>query len=176
MTGQRGQILQALNIENMSVGKNEFTFKIENKDLKQGPCGYMPELLVLRTFPGDKRICVYHNLTVYLKRTLDIRGTIRSILLTSVKPYKAPSRDTFSRWVKEVLSLSGVDTNKFCVGSTRAAATSKAILPGGKLDEVMKAAGWARKSTFQKWYHKPLCKNDLSDSVLKWVWSDHNCC
>ena len=169
VTGQRGQILQALNIDNMSVGKNEFTFKIRNKDLKQGRRGYKPELLILRVFPADKRICVYHYLTVYLKRTLDIRGTNRSILLTTVKPYKAPSRDTFSRWVKEVLNLSGVDTNKFCAGSTRAAATSKAILSGGNLDEVIKAAGWARKSTFQKWYHKPLCKNpnDFSDSVLK---------
>ena len=76
VTGQRGQILQALTIDNMSVGKNAYTFKIENKDVKQGRRGYKPEPLILRTFPADKRLCVYHYLTVYLKRTLDIRGKI----------------------------------------------------------------------------------------------------
>ena len=125
VSGQRGQILQALTIDNMSVGKNAYTFKIENKDVKQGRRGYKPEPLVLSTFPADKRLCVYHYLTVYLKRTLDIRGKNRSILLSSVKPYNPPSRDTFSRWVKQVLNLSGVDTKKFCDGSTRAAATNQ---------------------------------------------------
>ena len=174
VTGQRGQILQALTIDNMSVGKNAYTFKIENKDVKQGWRGYMPEPLILRTFPADKRLCVYHYMTVYLKRTVDIRVKNRSILLIGVKPYNPPSRDTFSRWVKQVLNLSGVDTNKFGAGSTRAAATSKAIASGSNLDEVLKSAGWVKKSTFQKWYSKPICKKSesLSKFVLKWVWID----
>ena len=73
-----------------------------------------------------------------------------------------------SRWVKDVLTKAGVDTAKFGPGSTRAATTSKAQHAGVPLQEILKAGGWSRTSTFQTFYQKPLLPRDrFVDRILQ---------
>ena len=172
-TGQRGQILRALNVERMTISKNSYKFIILNSELKQGRQGYKPDTLVLKAFPADKRLCVHHYLSIYLKRTLDIRGSEKKVILTSRRPYKAATRDTLSRWIKDILQKAGICTDNYAPGSTRAASTSKALAGGGNIDEILKSGGWQRQSTFRKWYLKPVTgdkKCNLSEFWLnKWV-------
>ena len=144
----------ALNVEKMEIGSATITFRLDIKDLKQGRLGYNPETLVLRGYPLDRRLCVYTYVTKYLKRTLDIRGKEKRFILTTMKPYKAASRDTISQWVKRVLKEAGINMNVFKPGNTRAATVSKAASKGARIDDIMKGAGWARESTFTKWYRK----------------------
>ena len=169
-TGQRGQIIRALKVGNMTVSKNSYKFKVENSDLKQGRIGYRPNILELKAYPADKRLCVHNYLTRYLERTLDMRGTTQELILTTQKPYKAASRDTISRWMKEVLRNAGIDTTVFGPGSTRSATTSKALAAGASIDEILQAGGWSRASTFQKFYNRPLVKaksKGLSSYILE---------
>ncbi len=169
VSGQRGQILVAMRTDDMHISSNSFKFVIKNSDIKQGRIGYKPNLLELKKFPSDKRLCVYHYLAMYLKRTMDIRNGVKNIFLTTKKPHVAASRDTLSRWIKETLKLSGIDINIFKPGSTRAASTSKAMKAGATVEEIMKSGGWSRASTFTKWYHKPLkgTQRSLDQFVLK---------
>jgi hypothetical protein len=168
-TGQRPQILKALNVDTMDVSGEKFSFKIKNSQLKQGRLGYKPDLLELKKFDTDKRICVYRYLTAYLKRTLDSRGKEKQLLLTWKKPCHAASQDTMSRWVKETLSLAGIDIKKFKAGSTRAAATSKAKACGGTLEEILRAGGWSQATTFSRWYDRPVRaqRRSLDDIIFK---------
>ena len=166
VTGQRGQIIKALNTDAMEVSSSRFVFYISNKDLKQGRPGYRPEPIKLRAFPGDKRLCVHRYLVVYLERTLENRGKEKSVFLTFSKPYRAATRDTVSRWVKTVLKLAGIDITKYGPGSTRAAAVSKAEQQGAPVDDILKAGGWTRQSTFQKFYKKTVVKEQGIDEYV----------
>ena len=166
VTGQRGQILTALNVEKMDIDATRVKFEIQNKDVKQGRLGYVVEPIILRAYPPDRRLCIYTYLKVYLKRTLHRRGAEKSLFLTVTKPYKRASRDALSRWVKIVLSKAGVDMTKFGPGSTRAASVSKARSRGVTVDEILKKGGWTRESTFQKFYHKKLVKEVQFDKAV----------
>ena len=168
ITGHRGQSLIALNILNMKVNKSNYEFIISNKDLKQGRPGYKPETIKLKAYPVDRRLCVYTYMKAYLDKTENVRGSTTQLFLTLKKPYKGVSRDTISRWLKNVLRLSGIDITHFKPGSTRAASTSKASQEGASIDELLKAAGWSNESTFVKYYKKQvLNKKSMADFVLK---------
>ena len=168
VSGQRGQILRAMTVENMDIQTGKYIFHIENADIKQGRPGFKLEPIVLRGYPADRRLCIHTYLTKYLERTLEKRGEIKELFITTTKPYKVASRDTISRWLKSVLRLAGIDTNQFGAGSTRSASTSKAKQQGATLDQIMKAGGWTQTSTFQRFYHKALVKeNSLDEFVLK---------
>ena len=160
VTGQRGQILLALNMEAMEINNKEFKFKIKGADLKQGRRGYKPEILRLKAFPADKRICVHRYLSVYLQRTEDIRGTEKAVILTTTKPHHKVSRDTISRWVKTVLSKAGIDMKEYGPGSTRAAAVSKAKHAGASVDEILKGGGMVYRDYLLPMVQKGYCQTE----------------
>ena len=168
VSGRRGQILPELNVDNMVVDNTKYVFIFPAPKAKEGRPGYTVEPIKLKKFSPDRRLCVHHYLTIYLERTLLLRGAIRNVFVTSRKPYKVVSRDTFSRWVKTVLKKAGIDTSVFSAGSTRAASTSKAFRLGAPLDDILKGGGWSRATTFSKWYKKDIMKKNqtIGDFVL----------
>ena len=157
-TGQRPQIISALSVDNMQLSSNSYKFIVSNLDLKQGRKGYKPEPICIKKFPCDKRLCPYHYLTVYLERTLETRGKHKKVILTIKKPHTPVTTNTVSRWVKSVLSEAGVDVTMYKPGSTRMASVSKAKRVGVPLEEILRAGGWSRQSTFTKFYDRPLGK------------------
>ena len=159
VTGQRAQIVNALHIEKMKLSNSSVTFFLENKDLKQGRQGYKPRPLYLRAYP-DKRLCVVHYIGHYLKRTLKNRAKTKQLFLTTVKPVKPVSRDTVSRWIKDILQEAGIDVGVYKPGSVRMASTSKAKAEGVPIDEILQTGGWSQQNTFTKWYKKEIKKPD----------------
>ena len=167
VSGQRIQTLRALRVDRMDIGSGSIKFTIKAEDVKQGRPGYSPEPIVLKSFPADKRLCVVNYVKVYLERTLDNRGKCQRLLLTAAKPFREASKDTMARWVKTVLHKAGIDIGKFGPGSIRAASTSKAKEQGATIDDILRAGGWSRRSTFQKFYDKKIVKTkSLGDYVL----------
>ena len=68
-------------------------------------------------------------------------------------PFKSVTTQTLSRWVKEVLNNSGIDTRIFTAHSTRHASTSAAKRNGVDIDPLRRTAGWTKISnTFTKFY------------------------
>jgi len=76
------------------------------------------------------------------------------LLLSFVKPHKAVSTSTISRWLVEILGLSGIDTSTFTGHSTRAASTSKAKILGVPTKEILKRGHWSKESTFRGHWSK----------------------
>ena len=91
-----------------------------------------------------------------MSRTNGIRKEEKSLFITLTAPHGRPSQCTVSRWIKTVLKEAGIDTALFSAGSTRSASTSKAERGGAPIEDIMKAAGWVRSSTFTTYYNKPL--------------------
>ena len=99
-------------------------------------------------------LCVCKTIEQYLELTKAIRGSETKLLIATVKPHKAVAVSTVSRWLKTVIGDAGIDSSVFKGHSTRSASTSKAILKGASVEDVMKTAYWSNESTFQKFYNK----------------------
>jgi hypothetical protein len=166
-SGQRPQILVALATDTLVLDDMNATFIIKNNQLKQGRLGYTPPNVHLKAYPADESLCVLKHLQFYLARTKGYRGHTKRLFLTTKKPFGPASLNTLARWVKDILRWTGINTDVYSAGSTRAAAASKAKVQGAPVDGIMKAAGWSRSSTFARFYDKPLAVEDnLMDYVL----------
>jgi integrase len=169
VTGQRPQLLSKLKLDNMKLSNAAIKFALEALDIKQGRPGFMPQSIVLKPFVDNKKLCVHHYLSIYLKRTILLRKEILSVFLTSTKPYRAASSNTLSRWLKKVLELTGIDTKHFSAGSARAASTSKAKELGLPVDKILQAGGWVRETTFTKFYNRKVISLSFANTVLSQV-------
>ena len=58
--------------------------------------------------------------------------------------------------MKQVSSLSGIDTSPFSAHSTRSAPTSTAFKSGVPISDIMKVADRTQASTFKTFYQKPI--------------------
>ena len=168
VSGQRGQTVHLLSIDHMVSVNSCYTFQIVDH-LKQSRPGVKNPLVELRPFE-DKTLCVVTTLKEYLRRTQSLRGSESQLFISYNRPFRRVSRETISRWVKFVLTDSGIDTLRFKPHSTRAASTSAASNASVNLDDILHTAGWSSESTFAKFYKKPIVKeNTFADKVLSTV-------
>ena len=65
-------------------------------------------------------------------------------------------RASISRWIREVLALSGIDMSTFGAGSTRSASVSAAARCGASPAQIMKQGDWTNLGTYQRFYDKVL--------------------
>ena len=165
VSGQRGQTVHLLSIDHMVSVNNCYTFQIIDH-LKQSRPSVKNPLVELSPFK-DETLCAVTTLKEYLTRTQSLRGSESQLFISYNRPFKRVSRDTISRWVKLVLTDSGIDTSRFKPHSTRTASTSAASNASVSLDDILRTAGWSSESTFAKFYNKPIVKeNTFADKVL----------
>ena len=121
--------------------------KTSNRNRIKPPMKFYP-------YEPDLNLCVCHHIDLYMKRTLSWRKGDSQLLVSFINPHKPVKIATISRWIMEVLSLSGIDTNTFKGHSTRSASTSKALSEGVPLKEIIKRGCWSTSTTFEKTYRK----------------------
>ena len=165
-SGQRCQTLVLLDTDHMKKTDKQFTFVLTDH-VKQNRPGNVMSAFCARKFT-DEKLCVYSVLEAYLERTKDLRKGSQ-LLVSYAKPYKPVGNSTVGRWIKMVLDQCGIDTKKFSAHSTRAASTGKAI-HSINIDVLLKHVGWTSKSTFAKFYKKPIVTSkemSFAEAVLK---------
>ena len=166
-TGIRGRTLLGARIDEMQRTEDKFVFHIDHSFYKQNRPGWNPEAAVIKAFNENNLVCPYYTLREYLGRTLNIRGTHKFLFLTTRGEHHPISRATLRRWLVELLQEVGVDTARYGSGSTRAAATSKALAEGAPLDMILSSGGWTRPSTFQRFYARPVGGRVLAEYVIQ---------
>ena len=128
-----------------------------------------PHLQVcLPSFPEDPRLCIFTYCKEYIKRTQALRPrsfSKDSLFLSYIKPHRPVKTCSIARWVKRVLSLSGIDTSHFTAHSTCSPATSSAYKSGVSIAEIMRVTDWSQASTFKRFYEKP-CKDMFALRIL----------
>ena len=117
-------------------------------------------------FPEDPALCSFsycqeyiRRTQAYIRRTQVYRPDSSSkdlLFLSCIKPHNPVKICTIARWVKEVLSLAGIDISQFSAHSTRSASTSSAFKSGVPISDIMKVSDWTQASTFKKFYQKPI--------------------
>ena len=162
VTGQRCQSLHLMNLSTMDKSSSYYRFEISNLVKKSAP-GRAQPVLMLPRFIADKSLSVYSVLEEYLQRTQTLRNNESQLFISFAKPHKKVTKDTIARWIKHVMSISGIDTSVFKPHSTRAASTSKASQCSVPISQIMSAASWASDSTFHKFYKKEIDQaNDMT--------------
>lgn len=159
LSGQRCQTVHALTISGMRTTSDTVYFEITQL-LKTSKPGKHQGHLEFKSYPVDRRLCVVTCLKYYVELTDPVRDGHDPFWLSFAKPFKPVSRDTVSRWIKNVMEKAGIDTQVFSSHSTRAAATSAAKANNVSINTIMDAAGWSRESTFRKFYDKPVQENE----------------
>lgn len=154
-TDQRGQTIWLLKLSGMSETEDGIVFRMSDL-LKHNRPGDPLSIIKVMKFKEDRRLCPVTSLNTYIRKTKELRRDINELLISTIKPYKAISRNTVSNWVKRMLDRAGVDTGKFKAHSTRSAATSMVTKKGIDVQALLKVAGWKSELTFGKFYNKPI--------------------
>ena len=124
---------------------------------------------------NDSKLCVVKCIQDYIKRTEGHRK-FDNFLLCCIKPFRPASKDTVTRWLKDVMKLSGIDTGIFAAHSIRGASTSKALKLDVPLETILENAGWSNAQTFKKFYFRDVCESNekktarscFGNSILKY--------
>lgn len=155
-TAHRVQTLSLIKVDQIDIQSGGVKIVITSLIKTSGPGREQPVLFLPR-FNENTNICPVTALQDYLDKTKDIRNQNSNLFLTCIRPYKNATAQTISKWIKIVLSESGVDTTLFRAHSTRHASTSAANAAGVSIDTIRKTAGWSSSSyTFAKFYNRPI--------------------
>ncbi len=98
----------------------------------------------------------------FLSISDDVRKSDEKFLFISSKGRRAHI-DTLRHWVTELLHDSGIET---LAGSCRSASSSAAVARDVDIDTVLKSAGWARESTFRRYYQRQVLKLNEGYNLL----------
>lgn len=156
-TAQRLQTLSKIKVENIKVSESDIKIYIIDR-IKTSAVGRNQPLLYLPFLNDKPELCVANLLQEYLSRTNTLRPkNEKNCFLTYKKPHKAATSQTISRWIRQTLEESGIETNIYSGYSTRHAATSAAQRKGVNIESIRKTAGWTEKSNvFVRFYNLPL--------------------
>ena len=161
----RAHELKALNLDFVTRKEESWKFQLASH-VKTSRPGHKSRCFLFKAFPGDPQLCIIKTLTEYTKRTASLRKSSQ-LLVSFIAPFDAISTDSVSRWIRQMLSLAGIDL-AFTSHSTRSAATSAAAEAGLPIEHILEAADWASAKTFEKYYHKPTeDKSDFALSILQ---------
>ena len=160
-SGQRAQTIHEMDLNYFSKIENRLTFTFINQ-LKTSKPGKTNAPIEIFKFE-DADLCVFTCIESYISRTEKLRSCSK-LWRGVVKPHKAVSKETVSRWIKSMLNMAGIDTDKFSAHSTRMASTSKANCQGGGMDTILRTASWESETNFLKFYCRHLQGSDRQDT------------
>ena len=168
VSAARCSFLHQMNLDFSYFRNDGYVFLVPG--LVKGSKPHKPHLeTFLPSFPPDASLCV----TSYLKRYIDVTSSKRNnsssrniLFIWYIKPHKAVKTSSISRWLKNVLRLSGVDTSQFSAHSTRSASSTLAANCGVSISDIMKVADWSRAGTFKKFYQRPTILDSYAHRIV----------
>lgn len=159
VTGQKIQTLALIDNKNIVINGRLIEIKIPDR-IKTSKSGKNQPVLSLPFYEKDTNICSSNILLCYITRTKELRVNKTVLFISFKKPFNVVWKQTLSRWVKDILYESGVDSDVFSAHSTRHASTSAAKCKGVNFELIRKSAGWTTNSTtFARFYNRPVVQN-----------------
>ncbi|XP_044149929.1 uncharacterized protein LOC122938468 [Bufo gargarizans] len=108
------------------------------------------------SFPSSPALCPVVCLREYELRTRSHRSADNPQLFLSIRhPFGPVTSPTLARWMKWIMSLSGIDTTIFTAHSARGAAATALAVSGARLEDILRLADWSRATTFTEFYFRP---------------------
>ena len=167
----RAQTIHALRSDMVEPTKKGLEIVVLER-LKTSRRGHPPRVVTCVTWP-DQELDVAYYVHKYLDRVLIYRilavekGLEKPVqLFLSHQTGRPVARSTISRWIKEVMSLAGVDTSRFLPGSTRSASVSAAARRGASIAQLLGAGDWTNLGTFQHYYNRTVEDTPVGRLIL----------
>ena len=122
---------------------------------KQSSPDNLPTPIEFRAFP-DNLLCPVQCLQRYeaITTSFRVKSEQQQLFLSLKKPHSPVVSSSIARWLKSVLTSSGVDTSIFSAHSTRGASTSAASLAGVTTQQILSTADWSIAKVFKKFYFR----------------------
>ena len=166
----RGAELKLFDLMYLADHGHRYVFQLAGT-VKNVEAGQKPKPIEFHRHIEDKKLCPMACIDQYIALTESwrVNGQPSAFFLCHKKPHKPASKSTLARWIKDSLLLADVDTNVFKAHSLRGASSSKALLKGLTVKEVVDHGRWSLESTWQKYYHKYVdsASKKYQDSILK---------
>ena len=155
----RSSELHLLDLKFLSKFATYYSFGI-NGVFKTSKKGRAPKPMDFYSHPEETKLCPFSVIDSYISMTEPWRGKNpreTKLFLSYVPPHKPIVKSTLAGWIKQTLGLTGgIDTSTFQAHSTRSAASSKALMKGLSMTDVLERGSWSHESTWQKFYHKDI--------------------
>ena len=133
---------------------------MQNKTLKHSTLNCPFEPLVYRSYQANEKLCIVNYFQYYLgERNPRVDTSLGNLLITFGKPHRNASVDTISRWVKEELFQTDIDTNTYKTHGCRAASTSKAKQIRVLITEILKQDCLSTGCSFKTFYARDIIDN-----------------
>ena len=164
----RSADLTGLNLDHRKYSPEGVTF-LPTKLAKQSKQSKPLTEFFFSAFPSNKLLCPVTTLHAYEERTRERRNNNNEsqLFIALIKPYNPVTSSTIARWIKSVLTKSGIDTGIFKAHSVRGAAASAAAREGVTTNDILRTADRSSENVFQKFYYKPENKaNNFGTAVL----------
>ena len=129
-----------------------------------------PRKVCYAGFPDNNEVCPVTVLRLYIQETTRQVCNLRNpkpLFVTSRRPIRRAKPGTIGHWIKDTLRLAGIDTEVFSAHSTRGASTSWAAARGVPIGDILRAANWSSRSTFEQFYYQPSNSATFSRTILQ---------
>ena len=175
-SSDRAQTLHLLDIEKVHISPQGLEFEVPAllKTRRGAPRKGLPPKVVKCVSWDAPELNVAEYIDMYMRKTLKFR--IKAVRLGNEKPTqlflshrtgKPVQRATVSRWLRQVMSLSGIDITTFKPGSTRGASASMAGRQGATPDQIMRHGDWSNLGTYQRFYNRELVDTPVGRMILQ---------
>lgn len=161
ITGHRIQTLSKIKLSNIRERGEDLEIFISDK-IKTTNRTHSQPVLIIPSFKENPKLCICDTIKYYITKTETLRPPDMDTLIVTVKkPHGAASSQTISRYIKQTLKKSGINTQIFKGYSIRHASTSAAFRAGVDIDTIRRTAGWTKKSqVFAQFYNKPIIEEN----------------
>ena len=116
------------------------------------------QVFSLNRLNSSPLICPVSCLKRYIFVTRDFRNesTNSGLILGLRSPHPPIRASIIGRWIKLLLSETGVDTTIYSAHSTRGASASKAMGAGISIESILRTGSWASECVFSRHYNRPI--------------------
>ena len=162
-SSDRGQTLHLASINNMSVSEDKVEFII--RDRVKTTRRVLKPTVITCVVSDNEALNVANYVKMYIENTKEFRKDNGKLFL-SWATKKPVVKQSISRWLVEVLKLSGIDTTTYKAHSYRGAGLSHAYQKGASIQQIVDAGNWANDSTFKKFYNAPSYESAIGNIIL----------
>ena len=175
-SSDRAQTLHLLDVERVHISSQGLEFEVASllKTRRGAPKKGLPPKVVKCVAWDAPELNVAEYIEAYMRKTLKFR--IKAVRLGRDKPTqlflshrtgKEVQRATISRWIRQVMSLSGIDISTFKPGSTRGASSSMAARQGATPFQIMSHGDWSNLGTYERFYRRELHDSPVGQLILQ---------
>ena len=159
LSGQRVSTLHKFRLSQLQLTTDMAVFNLGTSLLKHSKPGRATAPIVFHRYPHGRRLCPLEAVQDYVQQRNLLAPQVDEFFITRRKPYHPAYKDTLARWVKEVLTSSGIDTSQYAAHSCRSASSSKAKVSGVPMEQILKCGQWKTSHTFVKFYNKNIVRD-----------------